>query len=110
MTGGLAVHTSAPLLLLADMVRGTAHIEVGKAAGTGQPDCFYGWAETAHEGCKPHHIITDIDEESVIWIGKTLAILGHQVVVTAPDNPRDPFGDHHVVEEMPVLYDWEHSH
>ena len=105
----LAIHTDTPLLPLTRMVGDTANIEIGKAAAGGA-DCFYGWAEIQHQGCKPHHIVWGMDPEETRWIASTLVKLGHQVVVTAPDNPDDQFGDHHVVAEMPTAYDDAHSH
>lgn len=107
----LAIHTSAPLIPLTQMVGGDGVIEVGKAAGTGEPDCFFGWAEVAdHPDCKPHHIIWGLDDETIYWIAKTLSLVGHDVVVTAPLDPDNQFGDHAVAEDMPQHYVDAHSH
>lgn len=105
----MAVHTTAPLMALADMVSGTGNIEVGRAVGGG-PDCMWGWAEKQHEGCEPHHIVTAVEDDTIYWIAVTLKTLGYQVVVTRPTNPRDQTGDHEVVEEMPSLYAETHHH
>jgi hypothetical protein len=108
----LAIHTNAPILPLTQMLGDTATIEIGKAAGTNKPDCFYGWAEAQHPdgGCKPHHIVWGMDAEETKWTASVLKMLGFEVVVTAPDLFTEPTGDHHVVEEMPQLYLDEHSH
>lgn len=108
----LAIHTNAPLIPLTQMVGDTANIEVGKAAGTGDPDCFYGWAESQHPsgGCVAHHILWGMDPEETKWVASTLATLGFQVVVTTPDDPDDIYGDHHVDTNMPEHYLGEHSH
>jgi hypothetical protein len=107
----LAIHTDTPLLPLTRMVGDTANVEIGKTPG-GHGDCFYGWAEPqwSDRRCKSHHIVWGCDDEETVWIAKTLIRLGHQVVVTAPDNPDDQFGDHHVVTGMPTRYDAAHSH
>lgn len=106
----LAIHTDAPVMPLTQMFGDTAHIEIAQAMAGG-PDCFYGWREpqTTRE-CRPHHIVTGLDDEETKWVASTLALLGHQVVVTAPDLFTEPTGDHHVVEEMPTRYLDEHSH
>jgi len=59
MASELAVRTSAPLMPLSRMVSGTGLI-------------------TRHDG---HHLVTGLDEESMTWMAKTLAILGHDVDV-----------------------------
>jgi hypothetical protein len=107
----LAIHTDTPLLPLTQFIADIAIIEVGKTPG-GHGDCFYGWAEPqwSDRRCKPHHIIVPLDREEGLWIAKTLLILGHQVVVTEPDDPDDQTGDHHVVDGMPMRYDNAHSH
>lgn len=104
----LAIHTDTPLLPLTRMVGDTANIQIGKAVTTGGPDCIYGWSEpVSGSACRPHHIVWGCDPVETVWIAKTLARLGHTVVVTAPDT-EDQFGDHHVVDSY--NYDDEHSH
>jgi hypothetical protein len=105
-----AIHTNAPILPLTQMMGDTANIEIGRAVGTGTPDCFYGWAEAQHDGnCEPHHILWGMDPEETKWCADVLAILGYQVVVTEPDTD-DQFGDHHVATGMPEVYSDAHSH
>ena len=106
----LAIHTDAPILPLTRMFGDTAHIEIAQSM-KGGPDCFYGWREPqTGPACRPHHIVTGMDDDETAWVAKTLIILGHQVVVTRPTLFTEPTGDHEVVEEMPSLYLDEHSH
>jgi hypothetical protein len=116
MNRRLAIHTDAPLMPLTQMVGDTATIEVGKAPKTGGPDCIYGWAEPKFEWpesgvfCPDHHIIVGLDDEEVKWMARTLATLGHQVIVTEPTLFTEPTGDHEIAEDMPEHYDWKHHH
>lgn len=107
----LAIHTDTPLLPLTRMVGDTANIEVETTTGN-RKCCFYGWGEAMASPitCTPHHVVWGMDPEETEWAAKTLIRLGHQVVVTMPDNPEDQFGDHHVVTGMPTAYDADHSH
>lgn len=104
----LAIHTDTPIMVLTRMVGEDAIIEVGTAITTGGPDCFYGWREpVSGSACLPHNVVWGAEEPDILWIAKTLARLGYQVVITAPDTD-DQFGDHHVVEEMNVREDHTH--
>jgi hypothetical protein len=110
-----AIHTTAPVMPLSKMLGDTALIEIGKAVpGDGRPDCFYGWAEAQNPevsgGCKPHHIVTGLDDGETAWVARTLKTLGYEVVVTTPDDPEDIYGDHSVAAGMPELYLAEHGH
>jgi hypothetical protein len=110
MNRHLAIHTDAPILPLTRMFGDTANVEIGRAAGTNDPDCFYGWAEQQHAGCKAHHIVSGMDPEETKWVANTLAILGYQVVVTQATLFTEPTGDHEIAEDMPQRYDDAHSH
>jgi hypothetical protein len=105
----LAIHTDAPLIPLTHMVMHDGMVEIGKAA-RGGPDCMEGWAEVqSSKLCRPHHVVYGIDDETTLWIARTLVALGHDVVVTAPTGP-DQFGDHAEVANVPRAYTSTHEH
>lgn len=106
----LAIHTDAPLMVLTTMFRTDVHVEIGRTM-RGEADCIYGWRERQDRPeCRPHHILTDADDDTIHWVATTLAMLGHQVVVTAPVDPDDQTGDHDLHPTMPYLYLDEHGH
>ena len=107
----LAIHTDCPILPLSRMFGDTAAIEIAQSM-QGGPDCFGGWREPQVPGlgCRPHHILTGMDDEETRWVAKTLIMLGHQVVVTRPDLFTEPTGDHSVAEDMPQRYLMDHGH
>lgn len=110
MPAHLAVHTPMPLMPLTQMVADMGTIEVDKTPG-GHACCFYGWHEMMDSpACLPHHVVVCHDNVSLIWLAKTLKAMGHQVVVTEADDPRDPTGDHSVLASAPILYDAVHGH
>lgn len=110
MNRRLAIHTDAPVMPLTRMFGDTAHIEIARAM-RGGPDCFYGWREPqTTRACRPHHIVTGMDDEETAWVAKALITLGHQVVVTQPTVLTEPTGDHTEVEGMPSRYLAEHTH
>jgi hypothetical protein len=100
------VHTDAPLLPLTQLAGDRVMVRVGRTP-RGFADCFYGWAEPQDRPeCKDHHILLGDMDQVLIEIAEILARLGHQVVVTAPDDDGDYVHD----PSFETVYDNDHSH
>lgn len=105
------IHTDAPaadVLLIGDGIDGK--LDLGRTP-RGEPDCFYGWSEPWHPDptkmfCRPHHIVSEVDEDGVLYIASTLEALGHQVVVTRIS----AVGNEEALAAMPYHYDHDHTH
>jgi hypothetical protein len=111
MTAHLAVHTPMPLMPLTTMVHDMALVQV-ETNHARKTCCFYGWGEEMHDWpvvpihCLPHHVVSGGEPQTMLWLAKTLKMLGYQVVVTEVDDA----GNDTVLDSAPMLYDDAHSH
>jgi hypothetical protein len=107
MTTTLAVHTPMPMMPLTQMVADMALVQV-ETNHRMKKCCFYGWGEAMGDPvhCLPHHVVSGGDPQTLIWLAKTLVMMGIQVVVTEVDDA----GNDEVLNSAPILYDHDHTH
>lgn len=103
----MILHTDTPSSMLYPLVGDLASVHVATTPA-GDPDCFYGWSEPIDRPtCHVHYVVSNTDDDTLMWVATTVKMLGYQVVVVTIDRHGN---DALCGSPWPYAYDGDHHH